>query len=76
MVMVERDGETMLIDHEESFKTHHKTFPLNKINYNLSTKHWVNEETGNSFFIDVSDQFESPAKAIFGTNPGDTKINA
>ena len=57
--MVERNGNLLLIDHEESFKTKKKTFKTNKINYNEKNKHWTNEITGNSVVVDVSDPFRS-----------------
>jgi len=60
MVIAERDGKPMLIQHEESFNTHHGKFVSNEMVYHSSNKHWFNDITNNHLIIDVSDPFKEP----------------
>jgi len=60
MVLIERNGTSMMLEHEESFETHHGKFVSNKMAYNVHEKHWYNEVTGNIISIDVSDPFKVP----------------
>jgi len=59
MVMAERDGKTMLIEHESSFETH-GAFVKNEYAYHSANKHWFNEITNNHIIVDVSDPFKQP----------------
>ena len=75
-VLIERDGKTMMIDHEESFNTHHGAFNSNEFAYDMGAKHWYNTITNHHLLIDVHDPHQEPKKAVFTANPGNIPINA
>ena len=66
----------MMIDHEESFNTHHGAFNSNEFEYDMTAKHWINKITRHHILIDVHDPHQEPKKAIFATNPGNIAVNA
>lgn len=56
-VLVERDNKVMMLDHEESFETHHGKYVANELIYDQKLKTWKNGKTDNHIIIDVSDPF-------------------
>ena len=66
----------MMIDHEESFNTHHGAFNSNEFAYDMGAKHWYNTITNHHLLIDVHDPHQEPKKAVFTANPGNIPINA